>query len=101
MGNMGSCGSKSSSYNNAHGGDTNLYSSRAVAGSRSEMECGGPIHGGPILGLSQVNEAVTVTCGDDKRVALFDWNATRDIAYLTGHSRPVNKVGEERTMPGA
>ena len=59
------------------------------------------LHEGSILGSAHAGNGNTsnnnsssrvLTCGEDKRIALFDWEHPTDRVYFEGHGRPVNQV---------
>ena len=59
------------------------------------------VHAGSILGCTSANSIgcndgsclnAVLTCGEDKRIALFNWDQPADRLYFDGHTRPVNQV---------
>ena len=58
------------------------------------------LHEGSILGSAHAgngnssnnSSSRVLTCGEDKRIALFDWEHPIDRIYFEGHGRPVNQV---------
>ena len=59
----------------------------------SESSEGKAVHDGSIFGLRRLSETRVVSCGEDAKVALFDWNAPDQTKYFEGHTKPVNRVG--------
>ena len=94
MGNT--CSSSKGSYDSSN---TNPWLSAvgstesSVPSSTAQQSCIPAVHAGSILGSASATSLGTIlTCGEDKRIALFDWENPTDHVYYEGHKRPVNQV---------
>ena len=78
----------------AHG-----YTVRSIEKDIIELESDKPLHEGSIFGLSALSETAIVSCGEDKRVAVYNWDAPLNTTYFTGHSKAVNRVAAHFCAP--
>lgn len=51
-----------------------------------------PVLEGSIFGACHFGESKIIVCGEDKRVALFDWSSPLNRSYFPGHTKPINRV---------
>ena len=102
-----SCSSSESKKYKDDGGVVQDLSSKNVGFHfPSNKESESPIHTGSVLGLSSSFNGKTLSCGDDKRIAIFSWTknnsplrqqpsfsiAHTSIMYCTGHEKAVNRI---------
>lgn len=77
---MGTCSAKEN--NNRYAFDTELMESSNINYT---------LHDGSIANISSYSNKL-ITCSDDKRIALFDWDLSDKPFYINGHTKTVNRV---------